>query len=36
LSSQVGAYLADRNIGLGVLLFVLLAMGWTCIGRRWY
>src|SRR5579859_7614087 len=29
LSSQAGAYLADRNIGLGVLLLVLLAMGWT-------
>lgn len=29
LSSQAGAYLADRNIGLGVLLLVLLALGWT-------
>ena len=29
LSSQAGAYLADRNLGLAVLLVVLLALGWT-------
>jgi hypothetical protein len=29
LGSQAGAYLADRNIGLAVLLVVLLILGWT-------
>ena len=28
LSSRPGAYLADRNLGLAVLLVVLLALGW--------
>ncbi|HYW27394.1 MAG TPA: hypothetical protein VE953_24700 [Terriglobales bacterium] len=29
LSSQAGAYLADRNLGLAVLLVALLALRWT-------
>jgi hypothetical protein len=29
LASQAGAYLADRNLGLAVLLVVLLALRWT-------
>ena len=29
LSSQAGAYLADRNLGLAVLLVVLLALRWS-------
>jgi hypothetical protein len=29
LSSQAGAYLADRNLGLAALLVVLLALKWT-------
>src|SRR5579863_9177962 len=29
LGSQAGAYLADRNIGIAVLLLVLVVLGWT-------
>jgi hypothetical protein len=29
LASQAGAYLADRNLGLAVLLLALLALRWT-------
>ena len=29
IGSRAGVYLADRNIGLGVLLIVLLAVRWT-------
>lgn len=29
LSSRAGAYLADRNLGLAILLLALLAAGWT-------
>jgi hypothetical protein len=29
LGSQAGAYLADRNLGLAVLLLALLALRWT-------